>query len=533
MKHIYFLTILLYSWFSSLSQCTVDAGPDKFICTGGSATIGPMSPTIGISYSWSPAIGLNNPNIYNPTASPTSTTTYTLTTMQDNLLSNPGFESGQTGFSEDFNPCSAGGSGESCVVGSVTSSCTISPHAGSKMYWSISHNTNPSNYRVWSQTINVSQNVSYKFIGYVSNGPGNSSGGMNGDASSFEVRMIGNSSGTTTSSFNTSPFCNNWQQFIVNWNSGSNTQITIEIRQTVPASRHLFMDDLYFGCVSTDEVTVHKTSSSPSVTPVGPITYYYWYEGTIQIPLTATQTGQWYKNDIAITGATGTTYNATYSGSGIPTDTYKCVNACGTSNVVTINAIGCIGRKQYPVQLPPSSSCPATAYTGFNVSQVNLGANASYLWSFEYGTYWAVDNYNARVTQLYLINLGTPAPATEYVYTRALAPTGTETRMVFGVGLSMGCRTANPGTPSHLPAPLSVKELTLYPNPAKNEVMITSNNLISSISIIDATGRRIKNIPVGKRKQIKVDISSLKSGLYYVEVTDEKRKKTIKRLFIK
>ena len=37
-----------------------------------------MAATGGISYSWSPTIGLNNPNISNPIASPTSTTTYTV-----------------------------------------------------------------------------------------------------------------------------------------------------------------------------------------------------------------------------------------------------------------------------------------------------------------------------------------------------------------------------------------------------------------------------------------------------------------------
>ncbi len=55
--------------------------PDTAICLGQSVHIlvsGPSSPTL--SYSWSPATGLNNPNIQSPTATPLVSTTYTLST---------------------------------------------------------------------------------------------------------------------------------------------------------------------------------------------------------------------------------------------------------------------------------------------------------------------------------------------------------------------------------------------------------------------------------------------------------------------
>lgn len=54
-----------------------DAGPDLTTC-GDSVTLGtPAVP--GYIYSWTPAAGLNNPNIAQPRALPNSTTTYTLT----------------------------------------------------------------------------------------------------------------------------------------------------------------------------------------------------------------------------------------------------------------------------------------------------------------------------------------------------------------------------------------------------------------------------------------------------------------------
>jgi len=62
-----------------------DAGQDKVMAQGDSTLLdgsasGGLTP---YSYSWSPTSGLDNPGIAQPTASPTSTTTYTLTVTDD------------------------------------------------------------------------------------------------------------------------------------------------------------------------------------------------------------------------------------------------------------------------------------------------------------------------------------------------------------------------------------------------------------------------------------------------------------------
>jgi len=62
-------------------QPVADAGNDVEICTGGSTG---LNATGGGTYSWSPTAGLSNPNIANPTASPTATTTYTVTITDGN-----------------------------------------------------------------------------------------------------------------------------------------------------------------------------------------------------------------------------------------------------------------------------------------------------------------------------------------------------------------------------------------------------------------------------------------------------------------
>jgi uncharacterized protein YdaL len=58
-----------------------EAGPEKTIASGGSTTLeGAASGGLGpYGYSWSPTTGLDDPNVAQPTASPTETTTYTLT----------------------------------------------------------------------------------------------------------------------------------------------------------------------------------------------------------------------------------------------------------------------------------------------------------------------------------------------------------------------------------------------------------------------------------------------------------------------
>ncbi|NDK55879.1 gliding motility-associated C-terminal domain-containing protein [Pontibacter fetidus] len=60
----------------TVMEPTADAGPDRMIIKGRST---PLEATGGDTYSWSPAIGLSNPNIANPVATPEVTTTYKVT----------------------------------------------------------------------------------------------------------------------------------------------------------------------------------------------------------------------------------------------------------------------------------------------------------------------------------------------------------------------------------------------------------------------------------------------------------------------
>lgn len=60
-----------------------DAGPDRTVCGGAAMQIG-TSAIAGYTYSWSPATGLSDPNVAQPTASSASPQTYTLTVTDAN-----------------------------------------------------------------------------------------------------------------------------------------------------------------------------------------------------------------------------------------------------------------------------------------------------------------------------------------------------------------------------------------------------------------------------------------------------------------
>ena len=60
----------------TVKPIVADAGPDAHICSGASTILNASG---GTKYSWQPTTGLSDPNINNPTANPSNTTTYTVT----------------------------------------------------------------------------------------------------------------------------------------------------------------------------------------------------------------------------------------------------------------------------------------------------------------------------------------------------------------------------------------------------------------------------------------------------------------------
>jgi hypothetical protein len=69
---------------------------------------------------------------------------------------------------------------------------------------------------------------------------------------------------------------------------------------------------------------------------------------------------------------------------------------------------------------------------------------------------------------------------------------------------------------------LSFKDLTLYPNPASAQFIVSSNNplsMISGISLIDISGNKVINQPAfTPTDKLTVDTGKLPASVYMVEV---------------
>ena len=67
-------------------------------------------------------------------------------------------------------------------------------------------------------------------------------------------------------------------------------------------------------------------------------------------------------------------------------------------------------------------------------------------------------------------------------------------------------------------------DVTLFPNPVLNELHLINLDLQSKIKIVDITGRKfdVKAIQNQKQQGIKVNLSHLKSGTYFIQILSEK-----------
>jgi hypothetical protein len=71
-------------------------------------------------------------------------------------------------------------------------------------------------------------------------------------------------------------------------------------------------------------------------------------------------------------------------------------------------------------------------------------------------------------------------------------------------------------------------EYKLYPNPANNNVTIESTEYINSIEILSVTGDCIKQLTAKQLNNLTIDISTLRKGVYFVKVNNNKTVKFVK-----
>ncbi|MEM6397169.1 MAG: gliding motility-associated C-terminal domain-containing protein [Bacteroidota bacterium] len=258
--------IAYWSTNSVFGQCSgsPNAGDDITVCPPGDVVQLSGFYTGGgdVTYTWSPAFGLSDPNSPNPQVFVNSTTTYTLSTTvvnpNDNLLANPGFESGLADFTSDYVPGTGGifgllsNEGEFAVAGNSNQThsnfADCPAFSGSQMLV-VNGATQPGE-NVWCQTVSVLPNVNYQLSAWLT-----SVENTNPAVLQFFIngQQIANPFSLT------SAVCN-WQQFFGSWNSGGNTsaEICIANQNTQNGGNDFALDELAFApvCEQSDQVTV-------------------------------------------------------------------------------------------------------------------------------------------------------------------------------------------------------------------------------------------------------------------------------------
>lgn len=242
-----------------------DAGQDVAICTGDTTQ---LTASGGAFYTWSPSIGLSNPNSANPVANPATTTTYTVLVQgpSGQQVQNPGFESGNTGFSSGY---TYSGTTPNSGLYTITTDASLADpsftglgHGGSGNFMVVSANfTYGTN--IWCQDYDVAPNTDYYFSAWLSTL-------ILDDPALLQLTVNGTPTG---SPFTTPPFgVGTWHEFSYVWNSGNNTHITLCIRNitTTTGPTAFGLDDVTFApyCDNTDQVTV--TVNPLPVSDAGP-----------------------------------------------------------------------------------------------------------------------------------------------------------------------------------------------------------------------------------------------------------------------
>jgi hypothetical protein len=239
----------------------ISAGPDTVICNGQPVS---LLATPGFDgYQWTPASTLDNPNIPNPIATPSVTTTYVVDAVKNGteLLSNNDFSQSFTGFSSDYMLYGAG-YGYYYVANNAA-------HIHNLWFNISDHTPTSDNYMLvvdgdasgnfpsfWRQTVSVQPNTDYAFQFWGSmvypDSPPEIQVKVNGVVQN-SFTLLGGTAGVGA-----------WQQYNLNINSGVATQLQIELidLNTAGFGNDFAIDDvsLHTVCHYKDSVTVTVAS---------------------------------------------------------------------------------------------------------------------------------------------------------------------------------------------------------------------------------------------------------------------------------
>ena len=270
MKRFILLCVCLILFIvESSAQCNhtvMVTTPDTFLCSAApiqlaTATTGTI-PTNTI-YNWSPAAGLNDPTIPNPTASPTVSATYTYSVgvpAGNNLIANGDFEAGSTGFTSDYGTGIGGVYGLLTFAGNYTvntnptlahagfPSCTNHTVGGTNML--VVNGALNDSLAVWCQVVSVTPNTDYYFSMWVASA-------VVIDPAELYVQVNGQ---TMTPVVTLNSVTCQWQEITFIWNSGNAILANFCVRNQneLNTGNDFVIDDILLQeiCVVSDSIYI-------------------------------------------------------------------------------------------------------------------------------------------------------------------------------------------------------------------------------------------------------------------------------------
>jgi hypothetical protein len=256
------------------ADITLSAAPTGCILAGTAITL--TASNGGATYGWSASTGIpitDTDNIAN--VNPLVTTTYTVTsttvspTTNANLIGNPSFENGTSGFYSDYTYSTTNTSGAQFAYGIVKNANTwfsgfiSGPDRSGSGFMLVADGATSPNSVIWSQTVPVETSKSYTFSFWVqalvANSPAKFQVLING--SPITISPISPSNGGSAG----------WNQISGTWNSGVATIATIKIIDTniASAGNDFALDDISFSaptsksCNLSTQITVSIGGSTP------------------------------------------------------------------------------------------------------------------------------------------------------------------------------------------------------------------------------------------------------------------------------
>ena len=254
---------------------TIDLGPDQIICAGQSTTLN--APAGFDSYLWSngattQSITVNQSGTYSVTGT-------VLSPASTNLINNPGFDSGNTGFTTNYTVGTGGTWG--LVSNGSTYAIVNSPNLAHNHLANCPYQGNMfvanggnsgNNANVWCQTVNITPNTNYIFSVDAINPHNNAGWGV----LPLTLNLVIN--GTVSGSLTPPLSPNNcaWQTYSSSvWNSGANTSVTLCVQNATNGANLLAIDNLSFTpvvtCTQTDSIDISVVNAiTPTFNAIGP-----------------------------------------------------------------------------------------------------------------------------------------------------------------------------------------------------------------------------------------------------------------------